>query len=149
MNGRIEDQLNIYNTIEDDINYYAKFIRDWYFYLKANGMSATTCQNYIRKVKNFLIYNNHDLDEVSPDDINKMDIIRYFNSIQTKETIRNGKKTIGQTSDSYKQGIWSCLNNLFEYLYSQGLTPENYMTTSKIKRPQNHDLQRIKEKKKD
>lgn len=139
MNGRLEKDLKIYNKIENTLEELPRFITGWYFYLKANNKTATTCQDYIRKARHFLQFINPALWRITIDSITDEKVIQYFSSIQFKE--KNGK--IEETSDSYKQSIWSCLNSLFSYLESTEQIDYNYIRKLKIERPENHDLDRI------
>ena len=143
MNGRLENSLNIYGKIEEELLNMPDFMLDWYYYLKANKKSATTCRDYIRKAKLFLSTINKNINEIVPEDIENNHVIKYFIKIQTKEVNVNGIKTIEDTSDSYRQTVWSCLNNLFEFLYNEGKIQYNFISKLKVERPKNKDLARI------
>lgn len=135
MNGRIEDQLKIFKSIEKDIIHFPRYVIDWYFYLKANDLSATTCKDYINKIKRFLSYiGNGDHRYVKLETIDKTTLINYFAEIQDPSK---------NYTDSYRQSTWSCLNNFFEYLYNMDYISENYLQKSHIKRGKNKDLERI------
>ena len=60
----------------------------------------------------------------------------------------NGKIEITETSDSYKQCVWSCLNNFFGFLEDRNMIKRNYLRVANIKRPKNKDLQRINNERK-
>lgn len=143
MNGRLENSLQIHKKIENEIQNLPEFVLEWYFYLKANKKSATTCLDYVRKVRLFLSTINGDIINIKPDDIKSSHVTKYFIDIQTKSVVVNGKETIEYTSDSYRQTVWSCLNNLFDFLVRQGYIEYNHIKRSKIERPKNKDLARI------
>lgn len=136
MNGRVENDLKIFNKIESRLSDFPSYITDWYFYLKANGQSAMTCRDYINKIRLFLSYINEEIKYIELSEINEAIVTQYFISIQHKE---GGVETSG----SYKQGVWSCLNNFFDFLESRGMMNKNLMISSRIKRPKNKDIQRI------
>lgn len=136
MKGRLEVDLNIYKGVEEKIINYPEYVIDWYFYLKANGKTATTCKDFINKIGVFLNFIDKDIINITPDMFTPRVITQYFNNIQYKE---DGTKT----SDSYRQCIWSCLNNFFDFLEGRGIIERNVITQAKIKRPKNQDLDRI------
>lgn len=136
MNGRVENDFKIFKSIENNLVNYPDYITDWYYYLKANDQSATTCRDYINKVKSFLQSINEEIKDIDLKKLNEDDVVKYFIDIQYK---KNGE----EISDSYKQGIWSCLNNFFDFLKSRNMIETNLLISSKIKRPQNKDLKRI------
>lgn len=136
MNGRIEIDNKIYKSIEDSLIYYPDYIIDWYYYLKANEVSAMSCKDYIMKVRRFLLSINMDIRNIRIDDLTINSITQYFISIKTKEDNT-------ETSYSYRQGIWSCLNNLFTFLHERGYTETNKLKDSGIKRNKGKDLDRI------
>lgn len=136
MNGRIENDLKIYDNIERQLIFCPKYVEDWYYYLKANEQTAMTCQCYINIIKVFLRFINDEIKDIELSEIDESVITRYFINIQYKD---DGT----ETSDSYKQTIWSCLNNFFDFLEGRQMIDRNLIKSSKIKRPKNKDLQRI------
>ena len=136
MNGRVENDLKIYKNIEKQLTDCPDYIVDWYHYLKANDQSPTTCRDYINKAKLFLSSINDEIKMVALSDINEDILTQYFINIQYKD---NGE----ETSDSYRQCVWSCLNNLFDFLEGRHKIDRNLIVSAKIKRPQNKDLKRI------
>jgi len=135
MNGRLENELKTYSKVEKTLDMLPKFVSDWYYYLKANESTSSTCNDYINRVRRFLLFINKKVWLIQPSDITDEIVIRYFANIKTKTIIKNKEEIISNTSDSYRQGIWSCLNNLFEYLLSRDEIPYNYITKLNIKRP--------------
>ena len=143
MRGRIENDLSIYNWCEINIHEFPLFARKWYWDLKANEVTAMSCKQYLTTLKKFLTYVNTNIKIIKPTDLTEDIIINYF--IESKFVTKkvNGQFIKMESSDSYKQGIWSCLNNFFDYLESQGIIEKNYIKALKIKRPKNRDLDRI------
>lgn len=141
MNGRVEKDIKLFRTIEEKIKSYPQFVISWYYYLKANKKSAMSCKDFINKITRFLEYINEDISVIIPEDFNEDVITGYFIKIQTKE---DGT----EMSVSYRQGIWSCLNNFFDFLYSRKLIEDNYFVLAGIKRPKGDDLERINKNRK-
>ena len=141
MNGRVENDLKIFKNIEEQLINYPEYVIDWYYYLKANDQSATTCRDYMRKIKGFLSFVKQDMVNVQLIDINEDIIIKYFISIKYKD---DGS----ETSISYKQCVWSCLNNFFGFLYKRKMIKENYFELAGIERPRGNDLEEINKKRK-
>ena len=108
MNGRVENDMKIFNSIETQLIEYPKFVVSWYYYLKANGKSAMSCNEYVHKIRRFLEYVDNDISIIEPKDFNEDIITQYFLKIKFKE---DGT----ETSLSYRQGEWSCLNNFFGF----------------------------------
>lgn len=140
MNGRVENDLKIYNSIEVMLCEFPKYVKSWYFYLKANGKTATSCRDYIRKIRKFLEYINDDIKDIKVSDFNEDIITGYLISI------RNKSDTGAETSISYKQCVWSCLKNFFDFLYKRRLIKNNYFELSGISRPKGNDLKEINSK---
>lgn len=141
MNGRVENDLKIFKSVESQLSDFPDYITDWYFYLKANENTATSCRDYIRKIRRFL--------EFIDEDIKDIELKQMTPGIVTRYIEKNKYKDDGtEFSDSYKQGIWSCLNNFFEFLEGRDMVEKNVMKMAKIKRPKNKDLDRINQNRK-
>lgn len=136
MNGRVEKDMKIFKQLEGKLNDYPQFITSWYFYLKANKQSAMTCRTYINIITYFLEFVNKDIKSVSVNDFNEDMITMFFLKVQIKN-----KET--ETSISYRQCVWSCLNNFFKFLYKRKIIDNNYFELSGIERPKGNDLERI------
>ena len=135
MNGRLEKDLKQYQEVEKALDMLPRFVFDWYYYLKANDKTASTCKDYIKKVRHFLTFINEKTWRIIPEDITEDIVIKYFIEIKTKKRNKDGVIITEYTSDSYRQGIWSCLNNFFDYLEGRNVIPYNYIVKTKIKRP--------------
>jgi len=144
MNGRLEVDQRIFVSVEEKIKTMPSFINEWYYNLRASEITATSCRDFITKVKKYMEFvngGNQDISKLSLDCFSNENLTRYLTSIQTKTIIKDGVEIREKTSDSYRQCVWSCLNNLCEYLYTSGKIGTNYLRT--IKRPKNNDLVRI------
>ena len=139
MNGRLENDLRIEKTINNNLKNMPQFVIEWYNNLRASKKTLSSCNDYIRKIRHYLLSIANRLDTITPHDISLENIQKYFISIQQKEI--NG--SITYTSDSYQQGVWCALNNFCEFLRKRKYIPENYMEY--IDKPKNRDLDRINE----
>ena len=141
MTGRLEHEIKIEKQINNKLIEMPDYISDWYDNLKASGVTITSCKDYICKIHKFLQYINENIKEIEPKDIDLQTVQKYFISTQRKQ---NKDGEITYTSDSYRQGIWCCLNNFFNYMVITKRMNENYMNC--IAKPKNRDLDRINEK---
>lgn len=144
MSGRIEIDNKIFESIENKLKNMPTYVTEWYYNLRASEITASSCRDYITKLNNYL---KHTCGEVKTADISCFsgdNITRYMTYIQTRKIVENGVIREVKTSDSYKQGIWSCLNNFCDYLYKNDLINKNYVQN--IKRPKNNDLEKINSK---
>ena len=133
MQGRLERDLNLQRKIHDRLTGKPDYLTQWYYYLKSSDISETTCYDYITK----MIYFFDSIGTYDIITISLIQITKYMASIKTKTV--NGN--IEYTSDSYKQCVWSCLNNFFNFAVINGYVKQNFM--SSIKRSRNNDLPRI------
>ena len=141
MNGRVENDLKIFAEAENKLIECPKFIISWYYYLKANGRSAMSCREYLYKITQFLRFVDNDISIIEPEDFNEDVITQYFLKIKNKDDY-------SETSISYRQEIWSCLNNLFKFMYKRKLIPYNYFEVAGIERPKGNDIDNINRKRK-
>ena len=134
MTGRQEYDNKIKKRNKGKLTNAPEYMLNWYNYLKSIGCSEITCNDYLNKVFCFLKYINYDINKVKLHNIKLQDIVNYMSD----KTEVNG----GESSDSYKQCVWSALNNFFGYCCKNDLVKENYV--QQVKRSKNHDLERIK-----
>lgn len=139
MDGRLQSEIKIEKSIEKKLDNMPQYVKDWYANLRASRKTASTCSDYIGKVRRFLRFINDNPIKVKPKDITESVVSNYLMSVQTKKV--DGDTVY--TSDSYQITIWECLNNFLEYLEKRGLIRENYVKL--IQKPKNHDLDRINE----
>ena len=138
MNGRLENELNIDDKIENKLASMPKYVSDWHLNLKASGKTAATRFEYISKIHQFLESISDNLIDVELSQINETTVTNFFIDCQKKETA-NGD--VQKTSDSYQQMVWCVLNSFTEYLYKKKYISLNY--TSLIDKPKNKDLARV------
>jgi len=128
MNGRLEHAIRIENNINNLLKTLPHYVTEYYYSILPST-EPRTCEDYIRKIKHFLLSMNNK--EIS--DITDTDIGIYLKQIQTK----NINDVITPTSFSYQKCVWTALNNFFTYLYSKNYIGTNPMLL--IKRPKNED----------
>lgn len=141
MNGRVESELRIESYINEKLKEMPDYVVEWALSLKASRKTAATRRTYITNVCNLLQHINPDTKNVKLEDINHINVMEFFTSIQTKET-KDGE--IVETSDSYQQEIWCSLNNFFNYLVLVRKIDTNYIQI--IDKPRNKDLPRVNAK---
>ena len=143
MNGRLEHDLRVEQTITDKLKKLPDYVEEWDLNMKASQKTTATRINYIRQIGLFLSFINSDPKRVELNELDTIQIQKFFVSLQTKT---NKKGEIVETSDSYKCMTWACLNNFFEYMLKRGYIKENPVLI--IEKPKNHDLPRINENRK-
>lgn len=141
MIGRLENENKMFFKLDKKVLEYPEYVQNWYYYLKANDKTAKSINDMLNKVIKFLNYlkdnNIKDIEE-----LNSNHVIKYFNDIKYKK----GKSgNVIKTSDSYRQTVWSILNNFFDYLEINDIIEHNYLKYYHINRPKNNDLARINE----
>lgn len=140
MEGRIENELKIENVIINTLSKMPDYATEWYYNLKASKKEISSCNDFINKLKRFLIFINRDIKTIKPEDITLTNTEKYFIYIQ-KKVDKNNK--LVYTSSSYQYGIWCALHNFFKFMVNRKYIPENYVDF--IEKPKNNDLDRINE----
>ena len=138
MKGRIENELKLENTIFNTLSRMPDYVTEWYYNLKASNKEASSCNDFINKLKRFLMFIDDDIKNIKPEDITLAHTERYFIFIQRKKDKYN---KIVYTSSSYQYGIWCALHNFFKFMVSRKYMCENYVDY--IERPKNNDLDKI------
>ena len=141
MNGRVENDMKIFHETENKLIKCPRFVITWYYYLKANNKTAMSCRDYVWKLIGFLKFINEDISIIEPSDFNEDIIVEYFLKIKNKEDF-------SETSISYRQGVWSCLHNFFNFMYKRKLISENYFELSGVERPKGNNIEEINKKRK-
>lgn len=142
MQGRLEKDKKLENLIKYNLTWMPKFAEEWYLNLKASGHSEATCADYLRKAQAYLkTINRFFPNEIEASQITYESVVSYLISIQTTVTI-DGR--IKETSDSYKQTNWYCLNSFLGFLAQKKYIEKNYMI--EIKKVSNHDEEKIRHK---
>ena len=140
MKGRIENELKIENTIFNTLSNMPSYATEWYYNLKASSKEASSCNDFINKLRRFLMFIDEDIKNIKPEDITLSHTERYFIFIRKKKDKYN--KTV-YTSSSYQYGIWCALHNFFKFMVNRKYICENYIDY--IERPKNNDLDKINE----
>lgn len=138
MQGRLENEIKIQQSIDDLMRTLPTFANEWYINMKASRKTASSCLDFARKIKKFLEYVNPNPKNMNASEITLQACESYCISCQTK-TNENGM--IVYTSDSYQCGVWCAMNSLLTFLHKRNYIDHNYMED--ICRPKNKDLDRI------
>ena len=141
MTGRDLSEKKKFDSVNKKVQEMPEYVALWYMNLKASDCTAATCRDYVYKVEKFLKSINPDIEAVKPEDITEITVTKYFLSVKEKTT---GDGGVRRTSDSYQGTVWTCLNNFLEFMARHNMISTNYM--SMIKKPKNHDLDRINKK---
>ena len=139
MTGRLYNDEKINASTKKILKDTPEYLHEWYTSLEASGVTASSRRVYVSGVKKFLTYINSDIMSVTPNDITYNKVAQYL--VDSSKKVVNGE--IQKMSDSYRYGIWSQLNNFFDFMVARGYLTENFMKS--FKRPKNHDLDRINE----
>ena len=142
MGYRIQHDIDRFEKNEAFLNDLPEYVVAWYENLKANNLTSSSCEDYLRKIKHFLSYICSDVKSIQANDLTLAITQKYMISIQTR--VKDGKRIA--TSDSYKQCIWASLNNFYSFLLQQGIVESNPMEY--IKRSKNRDLDKINKSRK-
>ena len=132
MNGRLEHSIRTGNNIQAMLKSMPVYMTEYYYSI-VSSTEPKTCEDYLRKIRKFLIFLNPNIHKINIANITDTDIGRYMQSIQTKMV--DGQKT--PTSFSYQKCVWTALNNFFQYLHNKGYLTRNPMTI--VKRPNKDD----------
>lgn len=138
MNGRLENEIKQEKVIMSTLATMPYFATEWYINLKASKKEMSSCNDFVNKLRRFLMFINDDIINIKPNDITLSDTERYFVHIQKKKD-KNGN--LLYTSDSYRYSIWCALHNFFRFMVNRHYLKENYVDL--IDRPKNNDLDRI------
>ena len=142
MGYRIQHDIDRFEKNEAFLNDLPEYVVAWYDNLKANNLTSSSCEDYLRKIKHFLAFINDDVKNIDVTELTLNVTQKYMISIQTR--IKDGKRIA--TSDSYKQCVWASLNNFYSFLLQQKLITSNPMEF--IKRSKNRDLDKINKSRK-
>ena len=132
MNGRLEHSIRTGNNIQNMLQSMPVYVTEYYYSIVAST-EPKTCEDYLRKIRKFLLFINNDIKHINPSDITDTDIGRYMQSIQIK--LVDGKQT--PTSFSYQKCVWTALNNFFQYLHNKSYVAKNPMLI--VNRPNKND----------
>lgn len=141
MQGRLENELKIFGSVEKKLNTYPSYVNEWYGILKASGCTAATCRDYVNKIGLLLKSINPDIKHIRISDFNQGNVTSFY----TGTKIKKDKKGNGQpTSNSYQRAFYMCLNNFFSYLKKSGKCDRNYMELIGVPKRKEDNVQRIR-----
>lgn len=138
MQGRLENEMKIFKTADALMESMPSFANEWYMNMKASRKTASSCYDYVRKIRRFLEYINNDIKHMNVNEITLQTCESYMIACQTKKG-SDGIEVF--TSDSYQQGIWSAINNFLKFLSKRKYIEYNFMDD--IEKPKNKDLDKI------
>lgn len=120
MQGRLENKIKREKTIMQILNDMPKYVTEYYYNLSSSRESSS-CLEYIRKIKKFLLYIDSNINEIDIQKIDDTTISKFLKSIETKE--KNGNIEMASFS-TWKQ-YHTILNSFFKYLYKRGYVQYN------------------------
>ena len=141
MQGRLENELKIYGSVENKLKDYPSYVNDWYRILKASGCTASTCRDYVNKVGLFLKSIDTEIKSIRISDITQRNVANFFASVKTK---KNNKGEEKPTTNSYQRAFYMCLNNFFSYLQKSGSCERNYMDIIGVPKRKDDHVERIR-----
>lgn len=128
MQGRIEIEDKIEQNIKLKLLNDPECVKEWYYALRARGITVKTCNDYLNKINHFITISGYDSAAFTPNAVQISDLSKYFITIQYKDDSKGNKI---KTSDSYKNSVWFALNNFFEYHCEVGNIKKNHMRVVK------------------
>jgi len=140
MKGRLENELKIDKTIERMLEDLPIEVTKWNNLMDASRKTPATRRDFVTKIRYFIYTLTDNPRKYKLNTLTEEDVIRFMKKIRTRE---NEVGDIVETSDSYQNTVWCCLNSFLGYLAKEGVIPYNYMQD--IKKGRNHDLERINE----
>lgn len=135
MNGRLEHSLQMEENTKKILKDLPDYVTYYYYEFKS-GRQPRACLEYIRKIKNFLIFIDPDnTKDIKAESITKYDITKFLDDI-SYTTDRCGNKK--ESSFSYQKSVHSILKSFFGFLYENDYISNNPM--NKIKRVRGEDF---------
>ncbi|SFU56958.1 tyrosine-type recombinase/integrase [Butyrivibrio sp. INlla21] len=141
MQGRLENELKIFNTIENKLKGYPDFVFEWYEILKASGCTAATCRDYVNKIGLLLKSIDTDIKNIRIADLNQANVTVFYSGIRVKKDNKGNEQP---TTNSYQRAFYMCLNNFFSYLRKSGKCDQNYMDLIGPPKAKDDNVQRVK-----
>ena len=132
MNGRLEHSIRTNNNIQNILKDMPPYMTEYYYSI-TSSTEPKTCEDYIRKIKNFLLFLNKNIHKIDLMSITDTDVGRYMQSIQTR--VVDDQRVL--TSFSYQKCVWTALNGFFNYIYQKNYISSNPMNI--IRRPNKED----------
>lgn len=128
MTGRMENKLKTENKILNKLEHCNKHLKNYYYYMDAEGKSHKTKDLYICYIDCFLRAVNKEVEDIESIDINK-----YITSLITSEKPQN-----------YLVTVWYALKSFFNYLLNSDIISEDIMKSCpRPKRKSSNDIERV------
>lgn len=134
MERKLESEIKIQRATNDLLELMPQFIYEWYVDMKKSGIATSSCYEYLRKIRGFLEYISDDIKNMNAEEITCQACESYYIYCQLKKE-DNGMEV--PTSNSYRQILWSVLNNLVKFLVKANYIENNFM--GNIDRPKDKD----------
>lgn len=129
MKGRLENELRIKKRTQDILKDLPDCVSDFYYKMQISS-EATTCYEYVKKIRSFMEFAGTDMTKVTTRKIGE-----YFEKINYLD---DGKGGIKASSFSYRKMVWTVLNRFFDFLVKTKQIDFNPMEGTS--RPKNNDL---------
>ena len=128
MTGRMENKLKTENKILNKLEHCNKHLKNYYYYMDAEGKSHKTKDLYICYIDCFLRAVNKEVEDIESIDINK-----YITSLITSEKPQN-----------YLVTVWYALKSFFNYLLNSDIISEDIMKgCPRPKRKSSNEVDRV------
>lgn len=120
MQGRLENKIKREKTILRILSDMPDYVCE-YYYNFSSSRESTSCLEYIRKIRRFLLFLNSDMESINISKIDETHISKFLKSIEIKNI--NGESELASFS-TWKQ-YHSVLNSFFKYLCNKGYIEKN------------------------
>lgn len=120
MQGRLENKLKREKIIMRILNNLPDYVTEYYYNLSSSRESSS-CLEYIRKIRRFLLFINKNMSLIEISNVNETDISKFLKSIEVKEIDGDVQTTSFSTWKQYH----SVLNSFFRYLKNKGYIENN------------------------
>lgn len=120
MQGRLENKLKREKIIMRILNNLPDYVTEYYYNLSSSRESSS-CLEYIRKIRRFLLFINKNMYLIEISKVNETDISKFLKSIEVKEIDGDVQTTSFSTWKQYH----SVLNSFFRYLKNKGYIENN------------------------
>lgn len=86
--GRLENKIKRENRIVNILSDMPQYVTEYYYNLSSSRESSS-CLEYIRKIRRFLLFLDNDMRKINIGSISDVDVSKFFKKIETKE--KNGE----------------------------------------------------------
>ena len=128
MTGRLENKLKTENKILKKLEHCNDHLKNYYYYMDAEGKSHKTKDLYICYIDCFLKSINKNIE-----DIDSIDVNRYITSLNNTEK-----------PQTYQVTVWYALKNFFKYLLNNNIIQKDIMKACpRPKRKASNEVNRV------